>query len=440
MAQKNLSVMMRMKRVVIVTPYFAPSNLTSGHRARHFASHLAKFGWQVKILSVAPRYYEEIRDEELEKLLPADLEIIRTKALPVRPIRFIGDISIRSFWWHYQKLCDLARKELIDLVYILIPPNYSALLGYLIFRRFGIPYAVDYIDPWVHPWPGCERLFSKAWFAYQLNRKLEPLALRQVSLITGVAPGYYEPVIKRYNWLHSCRFLAVPYGAEEDDFDYLEKYPRPPYLFNPADGNFHIVYAGAMLPRAYPILEALFRAMINLRQNNLRLAQKLKFHFIGTGSSPRDPESFTVRPLAKNYGLLDIVAEHPARIPYLDTLNHLKFASAVLILGSSEAHYTPSKIFQAILSRRPVIAFLRAESTAVDMLRRIGAAETLVTFDLEQPPNSCLEEITGMITRITQENYSSPEFNRDIFNNYSAQTMTKRLAEAFDLVIAKQRE
>lgn len=431
---------MEEKRVVIVAPYFAPSNLTSGHRGRHFASHLSKFGWQAKILSVQPRYYEESPDPELERLIPADLEIIRSKALPTRPIRFIGDISIRAFWWHYQKLCDLARKKLMDLLYILIPPNYSALLGYLIFRRFRIPYAVDYIDPWVHPWPGCERLFSKAWFAYRLNRKLEPIALRHVSLITGVAPRYYEPVLKRYRWLDSCHWLAIPYGGEEYDFRYLEGNPRPPYLFNPADGNFHIVYAGAMLPRAYSTLEALFRAIISLRQDNPFVAQKLKFHFIGTGSSPRDAESFTVKPLAKKYALLDIVDEHPARIPYLDTLNHYKFASAILILGSSETHYTPSKIFQAILSRRPVMALLHAESTAVEMLKRIAADDMLVTFDSDKPIDSHLKEISQAIIKITQGGYSASGFNQEIFNTYSAQAMTKRLAEAFDLVIANLRE
>jgi hypothetical protein len=427
---------MSIKRVVIVAPNFPPSNLTSGHRARHFAMHLAKFGWQARILSVDPYYYEEKLDFELGKLIPAELEIIRSKALPSRPIRIIGDIGIRAFWWHYQKLCALARKKSVDLVYILIPPNYSALLGYLIFRRFHIPYAIDYIDPWVHPWPASERLFSKAWFAYQLNRKLEPIALRKVSLITGVAPGYYEPLLKRYGWLASCRFLAVPYGAEEDDFRYLSEYPRSPYLFNPADGNFHIVYAGAMLPRAYSTLEALFHSIITLRQNNPALVKKLKFHFLGTGSSPRDEKSFTIKPISQKYGLLDIVTEHPARIPYLDVLNHLKYASAVLVLGSTEPHYTPSKIFQAILSRRPVIALLHAKSSAVDILQKVRI-DTLVTFDSDRPSDSCVEEITRMITRIMQGSYSAQDVDWDIFRNYSAEAMTKRLADAFDFIVGK---
>src|SRR5205823_5215888 len=155
-----------------------------------------------KLLTVDSRYYEEELDPELEALLPGDIEIIRTRAFPTRPLRIVGDMGIRSFWWHYRALAQLVRDEQVDLIYIPIPPNYSALLGLLINKRFGIPYAIDYIDPWVHQWPGIEVLFSKAWMAYHLNRFCEPLALRRVSLITGVAPKYYEGPLLRYRWLN----------------------------------------------------------------------------------------------------------------------------------------------------------------------------------------------------------------------------------------------
>src|SRR5207245_72461 len=151
-----------MKNVVIVAPHFPPSNLASVHRSRYFAMHLRDFGWQARVLSVDSAYYEEELDPELEQLLPSDVEVIRTKAFPTVPVRVIGDISIRSFWWQYRALCRLLKKERIDLVYIPIPPNYSAMLGPLVHRKFGVPYAIDYIDPWVNTWPGCEVLFSKA--------------------------------------------------------------------------------------------------------------------------------------------------------------------------------------------------------------------------------------------------------------------------------------
>lgn len=424
-----------MKQVVIVAPQFPPSNLTAGQRSRYFAMHLAKFGWRVKVLSVKPAYYEEKPDYELEALLPPDLEIIRTKALPTHPLRLVGDISIRAFCWHYRALCRLVKQEKINLIYIPIPPNYSAMLGPLIYRKFGIPYAIDYIDPWVHAWPGCEVLFSKAWLTYQLSRILEPLALRYVKLITAVAPGYYAGVLKRYSWIDASRCLAIPYGAEEQDFQYLDSHPRSPYLFNPSDGNLHIVYAGAMLPRAYSALDALFQALLILKKDYSDLVQRLKFHFIGTGSRSTDPASFTVRPLAQRYGLLDMVSENPARISYLDVLNHLKHASAVLVLGSCEPHYTPSKVFQAVLSQRPIIALLHTKSTAVGILKETNAG-TAVTFDEAKPADRCIDDIAGAIYKTVQHNYSPRDINWKIFSNYSAEAMTQRLAQAFDAVLS----
>ena len=423
-----------MKQIVIVAPYFPPSNLAAVHRCRYFAMHLPKFGWKVKVLSVKPAYYEEKLDYELEALLPSDLEVIRTKALPTRPLRLIGDISIRAFWWHYRALCRLVKQEKIDLIYIPIPPNYSAMLGPLVYRRFGIPYAIDYIDPWVHPWPACEVLFSKAWLSYQLSRLLEPLALRHVSLISAVAPGYYEGALRRYRWLDVSRCLAIPYGGEEQDFQYLDRHPRSPYLFNPSDGNLHIVYAGVMWPRAYSTPEALLKALILLKKDYPALVQRLKFHFIGTGSRSGDPGSFTIRPLAERYGLLDIISENPVRISYLDVLNHLKHASAVLIMGSSEPHYTPSKVFQAVLSRRPVIALLHTKSTAVSILKETNAGR-VVTFDEERPVDRCIDDIAQAIYKTVQGNYSPEDVDWKIFNAYSAESMTAKVARMFELVL-----
>lgn len=426
-----------MKKVVIVAPQFPPSNLTAGHRCRYFAMHLAKFGWQVKVLSVDPAYYEEKTDNELTALLPPDLEVIRTKAFSTRPIRLFGDLSLRVFWWHYQKLCQLIEQEKIDLIYIPIPPNYSSLLGYLLYKRYGIPYAIDYIDPWVATWPGCEVVFSKAWFAHNLAKFLEPIALQHVSLITAVAPGYYEGALTRYSWLDSSRCVAMPYGVELGDFEYLDQHPRPPYLFAPDDGNFHIIYAGAMLPKAYSTLEALFQALCLLKKSQPELAQKLKFHFVGTGKDPSDPEGFNIKPWAEKYQLLDIVKEYPARIPYLDVLNHLKNAHAVLIVGSSERHYTPSKVFQAVLSHRPVFALLHNQSTAVSILKQANTG-VVVGFDEQKQVDLCVEEIAQSLEEVVKRPYSTNNINWNIFYTYSTEAMTEKLAHAFNMVIDNQ--
>ena len=74
----------------------------------------------------------------------------------------------------------------------------------------------------------------------------------------------------------------------------------------------------------------------------------------------------------------------------------------MLVLGSTEPHYTPSKVFQAMLSRRPVFAMLHRDSTAVED----------VTFD----PDAV---------------------DRSAFDDYSARSSTRALAAALDLACVR---
>ena len=151
-----------------------------------------------------------------------------------------------------------------------------------------------------------------------------------------------------------------------------------PYLFQ-KNKKLQFVYAGAMLPKAYGPLEAIFQA---IAANNMQFSF-VEFHFIGTGKTPGDENGFTVKPLAEKYGLWQqIIFEYPKRIPYLDVLVHLDTADAVFILGSSEPHYTPSKIYQAVLSKKPIFAVLHAKSTGVNIITGSRAGQVL-DFDGE---------------------------------------------------------
>jgi hypothetical protein len=425
-----------MRSVVIVSPQFPPSNLAGVHRARLLAMHLPKFGWSPRVLAVDPRHYEEPLDPELAALVPRWVEVVRTPALPTRPVRVIGDVGLRSLAWHYRALSRMARQARIDLLCVTIPPNFSAVLGPLLHRRRGVPYVVDYQDPWVHAWPGSEIRWSRAWLSFQLGRRLEPIVLRHARLLTGVAPGYYAGALERSPWLDPSRCVAMPLGAEEADFRYLDSHPRPPALFDPDDGLVHLVYAGAILPRAYTTLEALLAALRTARERDPSgPAARLRLHFVGTGSRVTDAASHTVAPRAERAGLAGCVLEHPQRLPYVDVLNHLRHAHAVLVLGSSEPHYTPSKVFQAVLSDRPVLALLHARSTAAGMLRdaRVGP---LVTFDDDTRVEARVDEIAAALAEVAGDpKRFGPGGDRTAFAAYSAEAMARGLAAAFDAAV-----
>lgn len=421
-----------MKKILIIYPHFPPSNLAGVHRPRLFAQHLKSFGWEPVILTVDEKFYEEELDWNLHKLLPLDLRIEKVSALKISRPRLIGDIGLRGYFQLRKKALELLKAEKFDFIYIPIPSFYISLLGPYLKKKTGVKYGIDYIDPWVHEFPGSDKLFSRHWFSTQLAKWLEPKALKTASLITGVAEGYYQGVIERNLTLKdTCIFGAMPYGGEKADHDKLKTMSLKPYLFKKND-KIQIVYAGAMLPKAYAPLEAIFQSI----QKNLKDFENVEFHFIGTGSISNDANSYNIKPLAIKYNLWEtIVFEYPKRIPYLDVLVHLSIADGVFILGSTEPHYTPSKSYQAVLSEKYILAVLHQQSTAVEVIERSNAGLVL-KFDGENG----LSFIKASFLKTFQEwldklkRFSPDDVDGSIFESYSAKTVTQALVNLLNRI------
>lgn len=422
-----------MKKVLIISPHFPPSNLAGVHRSRLFAQHLASFGWQPTILAVHEEYYEEKPDNNLMQLLPEDLRIERVKAFKITTPRLIGDIGLRAFFQLYKKAKRLINEQHFDFLYIPIPSFYVSLLGRWLHESTGIKYGIDYIDPWVHHFPGSDKIFSRHWFSTYIARLLEPIAVKKASLITGVAEGYYKGVQERNPDLAKrALFVSMPYGGEKADHEKVKVINIMPYLFKRKSDKIQLVYAGAMLPKAFPLLQKILSA-IHSEQEKF---QNLELHFIGTGTSPDNPNGYNIKPLAEKYSLWEKnVYEYPARIPYLDVLVHLNAATGVFILGSTEPHYTPSKVYQAVLSQKPIWALLHKESSACGVIRESGAGIVL-TFSGEDDVNTVLRSFSQSFDEFKRyaEMYKFNNVNQAEFEKYSAKQVTGILAESLDKV------
>jgi len=425
-----------LRRVALVAAHFVPSNLASVHRARLWSLHLREFGWEPIIVTTHWDYYEEQIEPELMELLPGDLRVIRTRAFRTRPIRIVGDVGLRGFLWHYWALCELARSKSIDFVHITIPSNFSALLGRLVARKTGVPYGIDYIDPWVHQFPGSDQPFTKAWASARLADRLEPWAVCDASLITGINRRYYEGVLERNPRLaQRAIFAEMPYGGSEADHDYVRQHPREPYLFEGHGNKFALIYAGAMLPKAYEVLDRLLESLVLLKKKQPRLAETFHLYFVGTGKSPDDSEGCKIRSTIQRHNLQDCISEHPQRMPYLDVLNHLHAASGVLVLGSTEPHYSPSKLFQSVMSRRPVFALLHEESTAAPLLRACKAGPVLTLRECALPTAETVAAVLERFIHMNKDGASQVQW--DAFKRYSARESARTLAAALDEAIAR---
>jgi hypothetical protein len=422
-----------LKTILILYPHFPPSNLAGVHRARLFAQHLPSFGWNPIVLTVHEKYYEEALDHDLEKLLPAGLRIEKTAAFSIGSFRIIGDIGLRAFYQLYQKAKQLIQSENIDFLYIPIPSFYCALLGRWLHHSTKVKYGIDYIDPWVHRFPGSNKIFSRHWFSTKLALWLEPVAVKHASLITGVAEGYYQGVKERNPHLvKRAIFGAMPYGGEGEDHNAVQQLTNRSFLFEKNRSKIQLVYAGAMLPKAFEILELIARSI----SNNKEMFQDIEFHFIGTGRVQAGKVIYSIKPIAEKYGLWkNVIFEYPDRIAYLDVLAHLNNATGVFILGSTEAHYTPSKTYQAVLAQKPILAVLHKESSAIRVLKQSGAGLVL-TFDGESDLNSIEDKFTSYVIEflIFEKKFIISKINYQLFESYSAKSVTRVLAALLNKV------
>lgn len=139
--------------------------------------------------------------------------------------------------------------------------------------------------------------------------------------------------------------------------------------------------------------------------------------------------------MLKNTAYGKNIFEYPVRIPYLDVLVHLNAANAVFILGSTEPHYTPSKVYQAVLSGKPILAVLHTMSTAVEVLTNSGAGYVVDFASKEE----CEEKMQYFEKEYMQflefyQQYNPANINMLAFEKYSAYNITETLVQALNKI------
>jgi glycosyltransferase involved in cell wall biosynthesis len=428
------------RRVLFVSPHFPPDSSAGTHRVRLLAPHMAAHGWEPTVLTVDPADYEGALDPALAASVPENVRVIRARAWPAsitRPLG-IGDLGLRAYRGLKHRAIALLEHEPFDAVFITIYPTYPALLGPHLKRRFGVAFVLDYQDPWVGEWGrsvgpapgGLPDLKSRAsrWIAAHV----EPIALTAADGVTAVSHATYEQALARTPAARPRATAELPIGWDRRDLEFVKdaRWFKDPNLV-------HLSYVGTLLPTGVDTLRALFAALAAERSRNCDVA-RLRLHFFGTSNQRSAAAVPRVLPVAADFGLADVVTEYAPRLDYFDALGVLKASHAVLLLGSHERHYSPSKVFPALIAERPLFAVLHEASNATDLLRRVGASPTvrLVTYG-DDGVHARTSEIRMQLAALA----SSPRYAHDavdgsVLEPASACALAGRLASVLERCVA----
>ena len=436
-----------MRRVLMISPHFPPDSTAGTHRVRLLAPHLQAHGWEPTVLTVDPRDYEGRLDPALAASVPPDLRVVRCRAWPASRTRpfGIGDLGLRALRGLEVASVELMSRETFDALFITIYPTYPALLGPWLKKRFGVPFVLDYQDPWVGEWGrsvgaganGHADLKSRATRA--LARRLEPIALGAADAVTAVSRATFEQALARNPNAKPVTTAELPIGWDARDLEWLQQY-RTRRATAASAAEFRLSYVGTLLPTGLDTVRTFFAGIARFRRQTPALAERLRVRFVGTSNQRSSDVPRTVAPIAHQFGLDHIVAEEPERLDYFDALDTLASSDGVLLLGSREPHYTPSKVFPALLSERPLLALLHEASTAVDLLRRAGGPPWIRTVTYG---NGKSGDNVGIVAEHLREMLASrvngaPRVDRETLASTSACVLARTLARVLDTVSSRK--
>lgn len=424
------------KKVLIISPYFPPSNAADMQRIRISLLYFKDFGWDAEVVTVDEKYSEMVKDKLLMQSIPGDIKVHRVKAFNKSWTSKIGwgSIALRSLWFYRQKVNALLKKEKYDLIYFSTTQFPVCVLGAYWKKRFDIPYVIDMQDPWHSDYyqdKPKEQQPAKYWFSYRLNKYLEPIAMKKVDGLVSVSGSYIDILKTRYPEIKNIPEATITFGAFEPDVK-IAVDNRDSFISLLQNGFKNIVYAGRGGADMHKAIRPVFKALKKGLAEQPVLFSKLKLYFIGTSYAPKGEGKPSILPLALEYGVEGSVVEITDRLSYYHILATLQQADALFIPGSDDPQYTASKIYPYLLTQKPLLAIFNENSNAVDILKTCAENATVMTFG---KTGSDLDDALYQLLNQWANGIFNPIKLLKVFEDYSAKNLTGKQVELFDAAI-----
>ncbi len=431
-----------MKRVLIVSPHFPPTNAADMHRVRMVLPFLKDNGWEAEVIAVNPEAVAAPLDEWMAEGLPPDVPVHRIKALGLAwsAVPGLGTLGFRALPAVRRKGEELLSSRRFDLVYFSTTQWPVHLAGPAWKKRHAVPFAMDYQDPWVNDYyrqhpevvpPGGRLRYG---LAAALNRWMEPRVLRESRGYTSVSAAYPRQLHERYAWAAGIPHEVIPFPGSERDFERVRKESEPQKQFDTDDGREHWVYVGRGGKDMETAARALFAALAAESSWSAGLRNGVRIHFIGTSYAPAGKGRPSIAPIAAEFGLQDMVMENTDRISYRETLRCLTQADALLALCSNDPGYTASKIYPCLLAGKPLLAICHEKSGVAQVIAEAGGA-VCATFGQSGDPVATAAAAIGNDWLSECQWQRTRPLNRNGLEKYLERRSAKQLVSFWERVV-----
>ncbi len=435
-----------MKKVLIITYYWPPAGGGGVQRWVKFVKYLRDYGWEPVVFTAANADYPII-DPSLEAEIPDDIVVLKQAiwepyqwykkisgkrktdkidanflsqgkkmgwkdklAVWIRGNFFIPDARVLWVGPSVAYLKKYISKYPVDAIISTGPPHSCHLIAYPLKKKYGLPWVVDYRDPWtqIDYFNDLHLTFP----ARKYHENLEKKVLNNCDTIVTVGKTMAEELKS----ISGTKSTVITNGFDDSDRTFIETLP---------DLNFTITYIGTMNESRNP--EVLWRALEALRQENHALVLEVQIKLVGK------PEEFIKRKV-QSYGLEEMV-RFEGYVSHKEAIAQQNAASLLLLVinrTSNNKSILTGKIFEYLASGRPVICIGPDDGDAAEIIRTSGAG-TMVDY----------EDVAGMKKLITESYHKfkmGTLFNHKTqIENYSRKNLTGQLADILNNLTDKSK-
>ncbi len=407
------------KKVLLISYYFPPLGMGGVSRAAALHRYLPRHGYQVFTLTVKPILYPEYDHSRLASLNQDN--IIRAGSLdPARILYLMGKRKVsgaliekakgtyllqrpdsKRYWnlFAYRRARALIRQENIPTIITTSPPPSTHIIGRKLKRESGICWIADFRDLWLSL-PIEENYHSAR--ARDYSRRLKEAIVAEADEVVAVNND-----IRRY----LGRGEVIMNGAEPETQELWQK-------SSPSGGDFFTIGILGTINRLCPV-ERLFAAVALVDRRNPDLGRKVRILHVGHA------ESKIIRSLANKFKIGDRFRDR-GYLPHDEAITALAPADILFFsVGKfSEFHILPGRIFDYLLSGKPIVSDVPAGSDAERLLKE-NPAGFLVT-------DGEIDAIAGALEHLAAKPKPALTLPETYCSKFTTKTMAAKFAALLD--------
>ena len=295
----------------------------------------------------------------------------------------------------------LLREERFDAIFSSFPRGSTHLIAARLAYESRLPWLADYRDPWPvrQSWQPPTALHRWAHFT------LERLALGEADAATAINEPIADDLRRRYPAL-APHVSVVPNGFDPEEEVASVDLP---------DDSFWIVHTGRLygirVEHALRFLEAL-----------ATLPDDVNVLFLGV-------EGLLLRDRAAELGISDRVRVEPLA-PRAVARGYQRAAGALLLLPGVAPESLTSKIFEYLVSDRPIVALTSPGSAAARLLADAGGGWSIM------PDETLAERLAGFVRAARSGSIAPPA--PDKVARFDGRRLTGELAAVLDGMLAAE--